>query len=161
MTLATKMAIVEPTPYRPIFDEARRLIGAEHGEYEEGPNGIENKWGQGFPSWIGVVYGADAPLTPDDEYRDDYESEEEWRSGYPPADAWSIEVHFDTAYGYEAPNGAHCSDLHAYIVHELGRWLTERGLTWFWYREYSGTWHQPEEIRLLGNPEKGRLPIPA
>jgi hypothetical protein len=148
MTLATKMAIVEPTPYRPIFDEARRLIGAEHGAYEEGPNGIENAWGQGFPSWVGVTHGGDAPLTP--------EYDEEGRDG-PPVDEWSIEVHLDTTYGYRADNGAGCSDLHAYIVHELGRWLDERGLTWYWYREYSGTWHRPDEIRLLGDPERGRL----
>lgn len=29
MTLATKLIVIEATPFRPIFDEARRLIGAD------------------------------------------------------------------------------------------------------------------------------------
>lgn len=152
MTLATKMIIVEPTPFRPIFDEARRLIGAEHGIYEEGPNRIANKWGQGFPSYVGLSYGADAPLTDD---CDDHDSPE--RCGYPVAH-WSIEMRFDTAYGYRAENGAGCSDLHAWMVRELGRWLTDRGLTWYWYHEYLGEWHPSSDpITILGDPERGRL----
>lgn len=148
MTLATKMVIVEPTPYRPIFDEARRLIGAEHGEYEEGPCGIENKWGQGFVSWIGVRHGGDAPMKPyDDDDARDY-----------PVPEWSIEVSFDTAYGYRAANGAGCSDLHAWLVQGVGRWLTDRGLTWYWFREYDGSWHPSSTpVTLLGDPERGRL----
>jgi hypothetical protein len=147
MTLATQILVVEPTPFRPIFDEARRLIGAENGVYEEGPTGIENRWGQGFPSYVGVRFGMDAPLTPDND-EDDY-----------PVDQWSIEVNFDTTYGYQADNGAGCSDLHAYLVQQLGRWLTERGLTWYWLHEYSGEWHPSSDpITILGDPERGRLP---
>lgn len=147
MTLATKMIIVEPTPFRPIFDEARRLIGAEHGLYDEGPSGIENKWGQGFPSYVGVTYGGDAPIRPDADDDRDY-----------PVPAWSIEVWLDTSYGYRAQNGAGCSDLHAWIVQELGHWLSERGLTWYWYHEYSGEWHPSSDpITTLGDPERGRL----
>lgn len=154
MTLATRMIIVEPTPFRPIFDEARRLIGAEHGVCEEGPSGIENKWGQGFPSYVGVTYGGDAPLT-DDCTPEDHE---EGGCGYP-VDQWSIEVRLDTAYSYRAENGADCDDLHAYIVHNLGRWLTARGLTWYWHHEYTGEWHPSSDpITILGDPERGRLP---
>jgi hypothetical protein len=153
MTLATRIAIVEPTAYRPIFDEARRLIGAENGVYEEGPTGIENKWGQGFPSFVGVTHGGDAPLTP--EYDED--DGKTYRYG-PPVDAWSIEVRLDTAYGYQADNGAGCSDLHAWIVRELGRWLSDRGLTWYWYHEYTGEWHPSSDpVTILGNPDRGAL----
>jgi hypothetical protein len=154
MTLATKMLIVEPTPYRPIFDEARRLIGAENGVYEEGPNGIENTWGQGFPSYVGVTHGGDAPLRPDPEYADDPDE----RRYYPPVAEWSIEVRLDTTYAYRAENGAGCSDLHAWIIQQLGRWLSERGLTWYWYHEYNGEWHAADvPVTLLGDPERGRL----
>lgn len=153
MTLATKMIVVEPTPYRPIFDEARRLIGAENGLYDEGPNGIENRWGQGFPSWVGVGCGMDAPLTDDC----DPEDHEGGGCGYPVKE-WSIEVRLDTAYGYRGPHGGGCSALHAWIVRELGRWLTERGLTWYWWNEYDGTWHQgPADLPILGDADAGRL----
>lgn len=154
MTLATRMAIVEPTAFRPIFDEARRLIGAENGTYTEGPCGIENDWGQGFPSFVGVKYGADAPMKPDPAYADDPDE----RRYYPPVDAWSIEVWLDTAYAYCADNGAGCSDLHAWIVRELGRWLSDRGLTWYWYHEYTGEWHPSSDpVTILGDPDRGAL----
>lgn len=152
MTLATKMVIVEPTPYRPIFDEARRLIGAEHGEYEEGPCGIENKWGQGFPSYIGVTYGADAPLADDCD-----EADHDTGRCYP-VDQWSIEVRIDTTYSYRGPHGGGCGALHAWIIRELGRWLSERGLTWYWHNEFDGTWHRgPGDLPILGDAETGRL----
>lgn len=148
MALTTQMLIVEPTPFRPIFDEARRLIGAENAVYEEDPTGIENKWAQGFPSYIGISHGGDAPLRPND---DDPESR------YPVRE-WSIEVYLDSSYGYRADNGAGCSDLHAWIVQEIGRWLSARDLTWYWYHQRNDEWHPSSDpVTILGDPERGRL----
>ena len=147
MTLTTQMLVIEPTPYRPVFDAVRRLIGADKASYVDEPGVIKNRYGQGFPAWIGVVYGTDAPLEPGLE-----------EAAWWPVARWSIEVHLDTAGGYRAANGAGCSDLHAYLVQELGRWLSDRGLTWFWYHEYTGEWHPSSDpITILGDPERGRL----
>ena len=94
-------------------------------------------------------------ITPGTDDTDDDE-----RGYYPPVDEWSIEVHLDTAYSYRADNGAGCSDLHAYLVQQLGQWLSARGLTWYWYHEHTAAWHSSSDpITILGNPERGRLPI--
>jgi hypothetical protein len=164
MTLTTRIAIIEPTPVREVFDECRRLIGGEQAQYrhletsEFGPPGVSqyrNDASQGLPALLWIYYGADAPLMPDDETG----YAEEDRSSWPSKDGWSIEVCFDTAYGYRADNGAGCSDLHASLVQQLGQWLTERGLTWLWFHEYTGEWHpSTDPITILGDPERGRLP---
>lgn len=160
MTLTTRVAIIEPTPVREVFDECRRIIGAQDGRYthgaakyhDDGRFQYQNDVGQGFPALLWVYYGVDAPLMPEDES----EYDEEDRSNYPSPSGWSIEVCFDTTYGYRTENGAGCSDLHAWIVQELGRWLDERRLTWLWYHEYTGEWHASDvPITLLGDPERG------
>lgn len=160
MTLSTLIAIVEPTSVKDVFDECRRLIGGEQAEfahdqpnrYDETVNTYRNYAGQGLPALLIVRYGMEAPIRPETD-----DDDPEYRSG-PPVDAWSIEVDFDTAYGYRAENGAGCSDLHAWLVVELGRWLSNRGLTWYWLNEYDGSWHLGvSEIAILGNPVKGRL----
>ena len=151
MTLLTKLVIVEPTPVREVFDECRRLLGGEDAVFFHKEGGYHNKSGQGLPALLSVAYGVDAPLVPDPEYPDE-------RDAYPPVDAWSIEVCLETAYAYRAPNGAGCSDLHAWLIQQIGRWLTDRGLTWCWRNEFTGEWH-PSSVATteLGNPERGRL----
>jgi hypothetical protein len=149
MTLATHIAIIEPTPVREVFDACRRLIGGEQARYRHEDGFYAHERSQGLPALLHVVYGVDAPLTP--QYPDEPGSE-------PPVDEWSIEVTFDTAYGYRAKNGADCADLHAWLVQELGRWLTGRGLTWYWHHEYAGEWHpSSDSVTLLGDPERGQL----
>jgi hypothetical protein len=156
MTLTTRIAIVEPTPVREVFDECRRLIGGERARFREKPGSYHNELSQGLPALLSVTYGVDSPIEPNDEYAADGEG---WRDYFPPVDAWSIEVHIDTAYAYSAENGASCSDLHAWFIHELGRWLTERGLTWCWYHEHMGEWHPSSDpVTIMGDPERGRMP---
>jgi len=163
MTLDTRIAIIEPTPVREVFEAARRLIGGQDARFRQddrseiwGHGVIRNEPGQGLPAWLIVHYGVDAPLMPDDESM----YEEEDRSSWPSPDGWSIEVSYDTTYGYRADNGAGCNDLHAWLVQEMGHWLTDRGLTWLWYHEYTGEWHPSSDpITILGNPERGRLPL--
>lgn len=163
MTLSTRIAIVEPTPVREIFDECRRLLNGEHvpfdhepSRWQDGVTSYCNRVGQGLHALLRVDYGADAPLRPDPKYADDPNE----RRYYPPVDAWSIVVDFDTAYAYRNEYGGGCGDLHAYLVQQLGRWLTERGLTWYWCYEYDGTWHLgPADLPILGDAERGRLPV--
>lgn len=162
MTLHTRLAIVEPTHAREIFDACRRLLGGERvpfshelSNWEPGVTTYRNKAGRGLPALLWVDYGADAPLVPDPTYADDPEE----RSYYPPVDGWSIMVHFDTAYAYRGENGGGCDDLHAWLVQQLDRWLTDRGLTWLWYHEYTGAWHPATDpATILGDPDLGRLP---
>lgn len=56
-----------------------------------------------------------------------------------------IVLHFDTAYSYKAPNGAECGDLHAWIIRELGSWLSEKGAEFSWYDESGYGWDEERE----------------
>ena len=162
MTLTTRIAIVEPTSVREVFDECRRIIGAqgarhrhvENSPYRPGAAKFVQEAGQGFAALLWIYYGADAPLRPDPEYANDPEE----RDYYPPVDEWSIEVAFDTAYAYQGPFGGGCGDLHAWIIQQLGRWLHERDLSWYWYDEFNGAWHPGgDPATILGDPASGRL----
>lgn len=154
MTLHTRIAIVEPTPVREVFDACRRLIGGEQAHFRHTDGSYRNEMSQGLPALLWVDYGTDAPLVPDSEYVDDPDE----RGYFPPVDEWSIVVHVDTAYTYRADNGAGCDDLHAWLVQQLGAWLRDRGLSWYWYHEYAGEWHpSTDSVVLLGDPDRGRL----
>lgn len=180
MTLTTKMRIIEPHPIKPVWAELNRLIGstgARTKEYHQGEayftptngtppwlcrnNQILNEPGQGFPALIDIEWGADGPLN-DELSCDEDNCPAEYgtcdnpdhlaRKSYDGPVA-SIEMSFDTPYGYRAANGAGCSDIHAYIIYEMGKWLTARDLTWWWYDEFRGEWHEGfAELGQLGNP---------
>jgi hypothetical protein len=155
MTLTTRLAIVEPTPVREVFDECRRLLGGERARYRHEEGSYCNEMSQGLPAWLDITYGVDAPLTPDWEYAGDPDERRYW----PPVDEWSIVVSLDTAYAYRGPHGGGCGDLHAWLIREVGRWLSERGLSWYWYDEFNAEWHPSSDpVTLLGDPERGRLP---
>jgi hypothetical protein len=161
MTLTTRIAIIEPTPVRPVFDECRRLLDGEDVPFMHGPSShrtgvaeYRNAPGQGLHALLWVSYGADAPMAPDPRYADDPDE----RRYYPPVSTWSVEVAFDTAYGYHSDRGGSCSDLHARLILQLGRWLSERGLTWYWYDEFRGEWHASSiPVQVLGDPTLGAL----
>lgn len=139
MTLKTSIAIHEPMPVKEVYDYCRGLL-ATPAEVEpitdDGSPGrryLANPGGIGLAAWLWVNYGADGPLLDLASDDDDAPSKNGWAS---------IEVTFDTAYSYREPNGAGCSDLHAWLVTELGRWLDERGKTWQWENEFTGDWHE-------------------
>ena len=73
--------------------------------------------------------------------------------------SWNVDD--DSPGGEERIGGrAHCGDLHAWLVREIGLWLVGRGVDpdeILWKLEYDGTWHPLAEIHLLGNPDKGAL----
>lgn len=157
MTLTTHVRIVQPTPVKPIFDECRRILQGEHvpftheqEKYGPEPHNMRyaNQIGAGLHALLWLTYGADGPIS--DYPEADYE-------GYVPPRA-SIDVTFDTAYAYRNTRGGGCSDLHAWIVGELGQWLTARGLTWYWEHEYTGAWYQgAADLPVLGNAALGAL----
>jgi hypothetical protein len=161
MTLTTKIAIVEPTPVREVFDACRRLLSGEGvpfthdlSTWKDGVTVYRNQAGAGLHALLWVEYGADAPLVPSPESADDPDE----RSYYPPVDQWSVVVYFDTTYGYRGDHGGSCDDLHAWLIRELGHWLSERGLTWLWNEEYNGEWHpSTDPVDAFGDPERGRL----
>ena len=173
MTLTTRVRIVEPTPVKPVFEFMRKLLSAEHGEWYEirepqrydkpewfNPS-IHNTIGQGFAALMWVEYGGDGFLRDEpDCYADDCDT-------YPCSDVAhqrvtapraSVEVFFDTSYASRTERGGNCSDLHAWLIQELGRWCDARGLNWHWYDEFKGEWHaSTDPVTTLGNPDKGAL----
>jgi hypothetical protein len=154
MTLTTHIRIIQPYSVPEIHTELCRIIGAENPIVHHGPDKyseqgawcMRNRAGQGFLAIVDVNYGPDAPL-----HRNSYELDS--------PEEFSIDVSLDTTYGYTADNGASCSDLHAWIIQELGAWLDDRGLDWYWLNEYTGEWHHrfDDPLTELGSPERGRV----
>jgi hypothetical protein len=64
----------------------------------------------------------------------------------------------DTAYGYQGDHGETCTVLHAKVIVDLGHWLNEKGITWAWYNEYAGTYHEGFEglEEFLGNGDSAQ-----
>jgi hypothetical protein len=159
MTLTTHIRIIEPYPVQDILDECNRIVGISNPKQsdevvphsEDGTRWLMNEPGQGFPAWFIVRYGADAPIK---------EDLSDWEDELPenmPVE-YSISLSFDTTYGYQADNGAGCSDLHAWIISELAPWLDERGLTWYWENEFTGEWFRGRyDLDQLGDAERGCL----
>lgn len=171
MTLATSALIPRPIPVEELFQFVREdLLGGTdahkwtHGpqRWRREPNGdLEYcSYGVGLASIVEVRYRPDSALDFSQEYADEAEDGpyDDPRT-YRPRGKFYAELHLDTAYGYQGVRlNSSCNDLHAWILHEVGGWLAERGCdNWTWHHEYQGWWLPPSEIGLLGDPEKGRL----
>lgn len=167
MTLNTTIAIHEPMPVEDVYAFCRTLLGTpddikptRHDSDYRRCKSIGHPMGVGLPALLDIYYGADGPLGAwrGDEDETDPESlayfaEDFERNGWS-----SIVVTFDTGYAYREPNGAGCSDLHAWLVTQLGRWLDERGKTWKWENEFTGEWHDRfEGLDDFGNVEVGAI----
>lgn len=153
MTLHTRIAVTSPgVDARAAFDHARDLIGAtdRYVWREDGDGGYSMQLGQGLPALMWVDVSDGQPEQHDDWCEPDCSGEYHDLGHY-------VMVHFDTGYAYTAPNGASCSDLHAWLVDEMGRWLTERGATWEWYDESGDGWNHGDGWGTLGSPEVGRI----
>lgn len=163
MTLSTHIIVVEPTDPRAVFDHCLGLAATGFGRAPtwdftpagEGRGFSEAHYvstcGQGLPVWVWVLHATDGPLV----WRDPDDDDE-------PAPWWNehcIRINFDTAYGYRSRNGGGCSDLHAWLVQEVGRWLLDRGITkWVWNNEFTGEWFGPDDpVTALGDPVRGAL----
>jgi hypothetical protein len=156
MTLTTSIVIHEPLPVRRVFDHCRELIGANNDRYEFEHRTLPGRYDifgpfnpsyrarldQGYPALLWVDYGPDGPLR--------CEEDDDQPEGF-------IQVSFDTAYSYRV-NGVSCSDLHAWLIRELGDWLKEAGATWTWHNEFTGEWFKGyDQLESLGNADKGAL----
>lgn len=152
----------------PIFDrehfEATRTgekdeRGIEIAEWRWLPDGtwdMGNRIGQGFPAWFWMTYRPDGPLRAAQTYYADGDGDHEVtdaalvtheycepgctdaHEANPPM---AVELNFDTAYGYTSPQGFGCSVLHALYIVRIGRWLAARRVSWRWYNEFTGEWH--------------------
>ena len=158
MTLTTHVRVGEPTPVKPIFEYARRLLGAEkaafkHRKHWDLANLVyENDLDQGYAALLWVSYGPDGALDtyPCDACQDGVDPGHE----HPPRG--SIQISFDTALFYRADNGASPADLHAFLIREVGHWLSDRNLTWWWYQ--IGVWTKgPGARSWLGDADRGAL----
>ena len=122
--------------------------------WDQAESEFRSTLGQGLAAILEVEYASDGPLNwPGVEYED---TEEEDTSGdtVPRMPLHCVSVYLDTAYGYRAPTGAGCADLHAFLLREMGRWLEDAGVEeWIWHHEFTGTWHGPDETERLGNAD--------
>lgn len=149
MTLCTNIRVMEPYPVQDVLNACTAIIGAEQPRQSHEAASwaplmvLMNKPLQGLPAWLIVRYAPDGPMEP--EYDGDIAG-------------GAFTLAMDTAYSYEGPNRSHCGDLHAWLIQEIGQWLTDHRLTWFWQNEYTGEWF-PSSVAptALGDPEKGRL----
>lgn len=161
MTLDTRIYALDAVPVRDLFqhcqalltryDEKNRTPDQQASRVDEGADQwtMRNMIGQGLPAILEVYYKPAGPLRTDadqsahDEYCNMPESEW-WDEDLPVCDgsrhriACHVEVSFDTAYGFQGPEGMGCGDLHAVLVGEVGQWLDERGVRWRWLDECAG-----------------------
>jgi len=159
MTLSTRILIAEPTNPKDLFlfclDLLKRDFNGEP-QWEHKAGTYNSSCGQGLAAWVFVHYAQDGPLQWGDpkEYA-------EYGWPLPEFNEHLLNVDFDTAYGYRSgPNEAGCSDLHAWLVQEVGRWLAAKNITrWGWRNEFTGEWFGPDDDVLnLGDPVIGELP---
>jgi len=168
MTLDTRIYVQGPVDYREVFVKCNQLIGAheginftdepipgwENGERKRGPEDGEwfiwNAPNQGLCALMEVSYRKGGALRAPGGHSRYCEPEADGCDGRSCAPACWLEVSFDTAYGYSGPDGG-CSDLHARLVAEFGRWLDGKGIRWSWRNEFTGEIHQGYE----GLPDLG------
>jgi hypothetical protein len=145
-------------------EHVKAEYGPEPGEersYRSGQKWVLNPGGIGLDAWLWIYYGADGPMVHqhdkwcdievgpakwDDEgnhtvTQEMVDDHAEQIANDPTENGWgAIEVTFDTAYGYRSDSGEGCSQLHARLVAQLGKWLDQLALPWKWQNEYTGEW---------------------
>jgi hypothetical protein len=154
MTLSTKVYVHDRIDVRRLFETCNRLIGAPetvrytdkavtYGDYWS----IGNDPGQGLCAWLIINYRPDGPLLAGPEGCEDCGPDCSWQ--HDPA-CWAI-VDFDTGYSYRDEHGG-CGDLHARLVHQLGRLMYAGDVSWSWRNEFTGELHQGYDgLEALGS----------
>lgn len=174
MTLHTRLAVTTPgIDPREIFNILVSLVGgdsshlamATESSSKDGSASISMPMGIGLKALCWMDYRPDGELMSfDADETDDFaelakawahnaklEEQEDWdyedyiELSYSPKSY--IVLHFDTAYGYKAPNGAECGDLHAWIITTIGSWLKDRGAEYSWYDESGWGWDAERELK--------------
>lgn len=160
MTLDTKIRIMDAVALPALRDKANSLLATKEPE-QAGPKEwyggswiLGNEGGQGLPAWLLIYFHPDGPFDGDEEPPEDPEERVWWECIPRPCFA---ELSIDTSYGYR-DGDATCQDLHAYFITEMGKWLDEQGLDWWWENEFTGEWFHggdPGPIAKLGRAEIG------
>jgi len=144
MTLDTRIYVHGQVDYRQVFVKCSQLIGAHEGiRFEDKPGNIYNRIDQGLCALLDIRHGNGRPLRVPGDHRPWCAGEDDECFSPCGIPCW-LEVSFDTAYGYQGPEGG-CGDLHARLVAELGQWLDGQGIGWSWQNEFTGEVHQGYE----------------
>lgn len=173
MTLHTRLAVTTAgVDAEAAFDLLLDLVGASADQRKLGRKTVNSSGtvdismpaGLGLNALVWIEYQEDGSLIPfSSEETDDLEELKRIQAANDELEEqpnWSyedyidisyspkryIELHFDTAYGYRAPNGAGCGDLHAWIIQSIGEWLQAQGAEYSWYDESGWGW---DEMRKL------------
>ncbi len=155
MTLHTRVAIVGDITGGDAFKlaleaichaggEADRIATAQISEPRTNSSGIctiGTVIGQGLPGITDCDFRVNGPLYSEDEY---YERDEDDPADYEPSlatPACTVEISWDTTYGYRGPDGIGCSGLHARAISYVAGHIAKLGLTLHWFNEYECTWY--------------------
>jgi hypothetical protein len=194
MTLDTRILIKNPHSVQEVYDFCNRdLLRVEDPErapwpsphvsaewiaqyYPAGLQKMGNQLGQGLSAILDISYMADGPFTADymaGEYLPDSDEKAPLGAELTELLTGSMEVSFDTAYGYRRGSaaGAGCGDLHAYFVLRLAQqfgpvvWLDECGGDWFWLNLDDPEGQLEDQLDLLneklGDPDLGARDVAA
>lgn len=160
MTLASTLSINGATyaDALEIWEFSKELIGArddyvQDREDKETFSEIHAAWGQGYPSWLGIIFSTNGSDVGDWYARNDRERDPEDDDIQPPS---TVLVNYDTGYAYNN-NGAGCGDLHAYLMKATRDHFADRGWDFAWYNEFEGEWYTDFENMNLGDPEVGKI----
>jgi hypothetical protein len=123
---------------------------------------VGNQGGQGFDAWVIIKHNSGKPIFPEPmiEYQNQLEfysnsRGEPFLDGRTPEEAAMestietlkyeskkvcfVDIDFDTAYGFQGPNGQECGDLHAaYIQYLADNYFTPRDIPFIWVNEFTG-----------------------
>ncbi len=153
MTLNTAIVVKDPVPAFGLFRYCQSLLGDPDrqswnhvvGQGWGGGSEYENRPGQGLAALLSVTYDV-----PPGRYND-------------PHYCGEVTVRFDTAYHFTGRGGAHCGDLHAWLVSRVALWLEARGARYHWVQESTGERFEsadPGSLAALGSPKLGALSCP-
>lgn len=181
MTLDTHIFIYDPVDQQEVFEKVCEFLDIPDTKKFKVSTGepygcvpsteISNHPGQGFNAWVmtyanpdGIRYSEEYKASEkkwhdewhlnEDEYPDGCDCTEDFADLEHRAGPHYMQISMDTAYGCRTDRGESCTELHARVIVELGQWLEERGVSFAWENEYSGTIHQgiDEEglVKFLG-----------
>ena len=147
MTLSTDILIHGPIDQEEVYAKVNDILEIPAARkvrdvIEGGVRDLSNVLGQGFPAIVDTRARIDGqPIEPEGHETGEWACEADcdyWRHVAP---AYHVGVDLDTAYAgtsHIAGRDMDCNSLHAYVIVELVKWLSERGLTLHWVNEYSG-----------------------
>lgn len=165
MTLNTRIVVHRPIAVYPLFQFCRDLLDTPPGTpvvtdvpWRPRCGRLGNPGGIGLPAWLDVFYGADGPIIePPGEGED--EDDIAYREASPAMNGWAaIQISFDTGYAYIGSTGGAASDLHAWLIEQVGAYLDRLNTEWKWQNEFTGEWYDKYEgLDDFGDAEFGAL----